>query len=448
MLFFSLFALAAGQLTREFSRYQPTWNLAKTSRTVVMPNMDLEYLLAAAANDTTKIAHIGEPFEVDIDVLNSGAMMRVAEGAVFTTEIYMENAVSLAFFFSKFELPEGAAMFILSSDDADEMIGPLTHETRWESGTLQTRHLRGNRAQIQIFHSEQLSVQELGIKLDTVTSGFAAEKRAGACNINVVCMDPANRCNTGCRVGSDTSCNIQCTYRGGNPANNQFAGSDWVDQQNSVVGILTSRGSRYCSGAFIDNSGRRQYVWTAAHCRVSTSDLVQQGFWNSDCTSSSDTAGSTSRSVGSLSILAQDTRIDHALINVGATIPTSWNVYLSGYDTTQSLSTGVVGIHHPSGANMKISGSDPVPTAASWSGSGTRDHWRVAYWTEATTEPGSSGSPIYASNTKRIIGQLHGGSARCPSYQGYDDYGAIWASYALNTASFLGGASMNGRTLY
>ena len=73
--FFALISLATGQLTREFSRYQPTWNLAKSSTTVVMPNMDLEYLLAAAANDTTKIAHIGEPFEVDIDVLNSGAMM-------------------------------------------------------------------------------------------------------------------------------------------------------------------------------------------------------------------------------------------------------------------------------------------------------------------------------------------------------------------------------------
>lgn len=451
---FLLLAVACvGQITRDFTRYEPSWNLEKTSRTVVMQNMDLEYLRAAASNETTKVAHIGEPFEVDIDVLNSGAMMRVSDGALFTTEIFLENARSLAFYFSKFELPEGAAMFILPSDPQHQMIGPLTHETRWDCGCLQTRHLPGNRAQIQIFHSSDLSVNELGIKLDTVTGGFgpaADDKRAGGCNINVVCMDPVNRCNAACRPGSDTNCNIQCTFRGGLTTNDQFASTatNWQLEQSSVVGILTSRGSRYCSGAFINNANRRQYVLTAAHCSVGTSDLVQQGYWNTACTSTSDTAGDTTRSVGSLSILARDTRIDHALINVGATIPTSWNVYLSGYDSTSNPGAGVVGIHHPSGANMKISGSDVIPTLAAYSGGGTRDQWNVQYWTEATTEPGSSGSPLYSRSTKRIIGQLHGGSARCPSFQGFDMYGALAFSYPLNMAQFLGAASMNGRTLY
>ena len=128
----------------------------------------------------------------------------------------------------------------------------------------------------------------------------------------------------------------------------------------------------------------------------------------------------------------------------------SWFNYLSIYILSLSLShlLSIYPFILYVGANMKISNSDPVPTAAAYSNSGTLDHWRVAYWTEATTEPGSSGSPLYDAGTKRIIGQLHGGTARCPSFRGYDDYGAIWASYAQNTGSLLGSSSMNGRTLY
>jgi hypothetical protein len=91
----------------------------------------------------------------------------------------------------------------------------------------------------------------------------------------------------------------------------------------------------------------------------------------------------------------------------------------------------VVGIHHPSGDSKKISfyynGSLP---STCWSECASKQmlHWRIPSWDKGTTEPGSSGSPLFNAE-KRIVGQLHGGSASCWNKKGYDVYGAIHASF-------------------
>ncbi|KAG0274716.1 hypothetical protein BGZ95_009519 [Linnemannia exigua] len=91
----------------------------------------------------------------------------------------------------------------------------------------------------------------------------------------------------------------------------------------------------------------------------------------------------------------------------------------------------VFGIHHPSGDSKKISffynGSLP---RACWSEcqAGEMLHWQIPRWDRGTTEPGSSGSPLFDAD-KRIVGQLHGGSASCWNRNGYDVYGAVHASF-------------------
>ncbi|KAG0265035.1 hypothetical protein BG011_005602 [Mortierella polycephala] len=91
----------------------------------------------------------------------------------------------------------------------------------------------------------------------------------------------------------------------------------------------------------------------------------------------------------------------------------------------------IVCIHHPSGDAKKISfffnGSLPQ---ACWGECHPEEyfHWKVPHWDKGTTEPGSSGSPLFDAD-KRIVGQLHGGSASCWNKNGYDMYGAIFASF-------------------
>ena len=38
------------------------------------------------------------------------------------------------------------------------------------------------------------------------------------------------------------------------------------------------------------------------------------------------------------------------------------------------------------------------------------NYWDVNNWEDGTTEPGSSGSPLFDGNTHRIVGHLYGGT--------------------------------------
>jgi hypothetical protein len=75
----------------------------------------------------------------------------------------------------------------------------------------------------------------------------------------------------------------------------------------------------------------------------------------------------------------------------------------------------LVGIHHPSGDQKKISQTTSTTSAAtyldraSWATSNT--HIKVT-WAQGTTEGGSSGSAVF-NPEGRIVGQLHGGYASC-----------------------------------
>lgn len=113
-----------------------------------------------------------------------------------------------------------------------------------------------------------------------------------------------------------------------------------------------------------------------------------------------------------------------------------------------------MGIHHPSGDFKKLSIYNGHLLPACWAECPSNDHWKVEHWTRGTTEPGSSGSPLFDAS-HRIVGQLHGGSAACWNKKGYDVYGSFQASWENGLSSFLdpknktmktslGAISMNG----
>ena len=58
---------------------------------------------------------------------------------------------------------------------------------------------------------------------------------------------------------------------------------------------------------------------------------------------------------------------------------------------------------------------------------GDTTHVRVIDWDKGTTEPGSSGSPLFNSS-HRVVGQLHGGGAACGNDLS-DYYGRLHTSW-------------------
>ena len=72
----------------------------------------------------------------------------------------------------------------------------------------------------------------------------------------------------------------------------------------------------------------------------------------------------------------------------------------------------------------KISFDSDPSISSNYGGAQT---WKVDAWDDGTTEPGSSGSPLYNQNNQ-IVGQLYGGDASC-SYNFNDYYGKFSTTY-------------------
>ena len=132
-----------------------------------------------------------------------------------------------------------------------------------------------------------------------------------------------------------------------------------------------------------------------------------------------------------MALRASNSASDFALLELTQTPPDSYDVFFAGWDRTGTIPERQIGIHHPDGDLKKISFDNDPAATANWSGAAT---WHIFDWDDGTTEPGSSGSPLFDQN-KRIIGQLYGGTANCNN--NVDDY------YGRFNVSWDGGNNTN-----
>ncbi|KAF9209324.1 hypothetical protein CPC16_001836 [Podila verticillata] len=262
---------------------------------------------------------------------------------------------------------------------------------------------------------------------------------------------------------------------------------EFHDQSRSVGVILTDYNQKYCTGALVNNVRQdgRQLFLTANHCagfKDTSSHVVMFNHEKLQCGGSGEVVNEHD-TVQGLVLLAGYALSDFTLYEITETIPDAYDLYLAGWSamslaptSRQRIEEGpshplygasrdeslspwrtprskthnvddplpqppadrdnllpIVGIHHPSGDSKKISfffnGSLPK---ACWSECSPEEyyHWQIPRWDQGTTEPGSSGSPLFDAD-KRIVGQLHGGSASCWNRNGYDVYGGIHASFQV-----------------
>ncbi|KAF9436628.1 hypothetical protein BGZ76_003425 [Entomortierella beljakovae] len=267
----------------------------------------------------------------------------------------------------------------------------------------------------------------------------------------------------------------------------------YYEQGRSVGVILTNYNQKYCTGALINNVRQdgKQLFLTANHCSGYTNTTEHIVMFNHEkirCGPNSEEINEHDTAMG-LVKLGNYAASDYTVYEIMEPIPDAYNVYLAGWSALSTAPSSrlqespsdtlpsdgdnddgptkspwrtsrvkinnskkdpqpvppappapqppsnqlpIVGIHHPSGDSKKISFyyNGTLPKAC-WSECGTDDsyyHWQIPRWDIGTTEPGSSGSPLFDAD-KRIVGQLHGGSASCWNKDGYDVYGAIHASF-------------------
>ena len=379
-------------------------DLEKNIPTIILPIINLETLELEdeiEQMDKSIPFRFGTPFEVNYNLNNSGEWTDTELGRIWRLSITSESAYSINLLYDRFILPEGAEMY-LYDNDMTTILGAFTSANNKDHQTFSTSPTKGSTTIIEYF--EPYNVDFNGeISINSVVHGY---------------KDVFFNKNRG--YGDSGSCNnnVNCAV-----------GEDWSSEVRSVAMILTSGGSRLCTGSLINNARQdlTPYFLTANHCLGGESNwLFMFNYESSGCTNQN---GPTNMTVQGSTLLVNSSTSDVALLELDENPPLNYEVHYSGWDATGSTPSIPVGIHHPSGDIKKISFDY---NNASNSG----NFWDIDSWDDGTTEPGSSGSPLFDGVTHRIIGQLYGGVASCTNF-GYDTYGKVSTSWNLGLENYL-----------
>jgi len=413
--------LALAVLSPAWGQQQPvlpseTYSSVRSATSVPtqqMPPVDTDALRENAADGAERIGpyRYGTVLETTLTPGQHGVWEQLPSGDwLWRLRLRSEGSVSLSVGFTRFQLPEGAVVYLHGPDNAD-IRGPYTAADA-TAGQHWTPLVRGDKLilEVQVPEGQRSAVD---LEIGRVVHGFRSLdpspdrddlSKSGACNLDVACEEA----------------------------------DPWRKQVRSVGRYSFEQGGRayVCTGSLVNNTAQDNtpYFLTAEHC-VSSSEVASTMvfYWNyqnptcrtpgtpenGSVTDDSRTDQTSSGAV--LQARYGDTHSDGSiagkpdlsLVEVDDEIPNSYNLYLSGWSRAGTATTRSVTIHHPSGHGKRISfDEDPSNITTYGSAESGDTHLRIGDWEVGTTEGGSSGAPLYGDNQK-IVGVLSGGFAGC-----------------------------------
>lgn len=310
---------------------------------------------------------------------------------IWRLKLVCANALSLNFIFNHFRVP-GSGRFYVYSSDKKQVLGAYTSDNHNPDGNFATWPIESNEVILEYngpdgFELELKYIVRGYKNFDKTLKAFGT---SGACNVNVNCPQ----------------------------------GADWEEQIRSVVMLLTANNTRFCSGALVNNTANdfTPYVLTANHCGVQSTNIFMFNYQSPQCSPNQD--GPTNNTLQGCVRVANSQGTDFALARLNNSIPDEFDVYFNGWSRQSAPPQTSTCIHHPDGDVKKITLNTNETTTGTYIGA---DCWRIPDWELGTTEPGSSGSPLFNEN-KQIIGQLYGGEASC-SNNVNDYYGRFVISW-------------------
>jgi hypothetical protein len=381
-----------------------------------MPPVDLDRLQAEDAIRPVPY-RFAEAIPVGYTTDNAGTWDDLPDGGrVWRLRIASSGAQSLNLGFTRFDLPEGASLW-LYSEAQDQVEGPYTASDRTSDGQLWTPVILGDTLVVEV-HVPSNAPGAASIELGFVNHGYrnfgdeeGVGKTHGACNYDVICAE-------------------------GNP---------WRDQIRSVA-RYTRSGTFLCTGTLMNNTANdfTPYLLTANHCGITAGNAgTIVSYWNYQApVCGQQNGGSLTQNLTGATLRASHATCEFALVELSA-VPL-FDVFYSGWDASGAVPQSGVGIHHPRGHVKSISLDDdpltsydivtpPVPANCTGLTSVAHTHWRVGAWNKGTTEGGSSGSCIWDPADGRCVGYLSCGDAACNGANpnaGSDYYGKMSCAWA------------------
>jgi hypothetical protein len=332
------------------------------------------------------------------------------------------GALSLNLGFTAYRLPKGARLSLYPTDakahDDIRGVRVFTDADNEDHGELWTPVVVADDIMVELVlpresrHDYELQVGSVnrgyaffGEKIERMLQNLDAGK-AGACNIDVVCPQ----------------------------------GDDWRLEINSV-GVISTGGSTFCTGSMLNNTAANgtPYFLTANHCGINAGNAASLVvYWNFQSPTCGQQGGGSLADFQTGSIfLAASSTSDFTLVRMDDPVNPDHEVSFAGWNRSTQDFAGVVAIHHPNTDEKSISFEYDATTTTAYLGNTVvagGSHIRVIDWDLGTTEPGSSGSPLFDMN-HRVVGQLHGGYAACGNNSS-DWYGRLSTSWSA-IASYL-----------
>jgi V8-like Glu-specific endopeptidase len=359
---------------------------------------------AAAQGSAKKPQRIGikrplpTPVESAKTANGSTAWLELRNGnrlRVFTLQ--SAEAVAIRIHFEALVLPAGATLLVFNADRPAEVCGPydaafgprVTVECLVPPGA--------DTAKVRFQVREIIHGYVPQAKLAKPSAGIAP-KGAGACNLDVTCSP------------------------------------EWIQTSGAVAGLGTIgwAGELWCTGCLVadaDTNTFTDYFLTANHCVPNQTDAnTLEFYWfyqTTNCNGAAPSPSSVPRTSGGADYIAGsigEVGNDFTFLRLRQDTPA--NVTYAGWSSTPLVSDQpVIVIHHPQGDFKRISFGNQVGADSD------SDFWAIL-WHDGTTEPGSSGSPLFNENHE-IVGQLYGGAAACTNLTGTDVFGRFDVTFPV-----------------
>ncbi len=330
----------------------------------------------------------------------------------WTQTIASPGARSLDIHFAQLQLPSGAELQMIGEGLDNKRV--IRAEDLSGNGEFHSPYVLGEKVRLQLTVDARLR-HAVAMKLASVTHGYRglfdsgeAMQKSGSCNVDVACP----------------------------------AGTGWDDQIDAVGQYTFSQGgsSYVCTGTLLGNTANNStpYFLTANHCMstqtVASTIVVYWNYQSATCRTPGSSSSGTplSKTIAThnqsgATLIATNAASDFTLIRLSSNVPAGADAFFAGWDASGTAPTSAAGIHHPAGHEKRIAIEDQALTVSAYGGGSGTTHWRVNDWDQGTTEGGSSGSGLFNQN-KRVVGQLHGGSAACGNNLS-DYYGRLSVSW-------------------
>ncbi len=342
---------------------------------------------------------------VDLNPENCGQWTTTSAGNVWRLGIRSPAAYSIYLTFASLRLAKGVRLFVYDPARHQQRVYGERNTT---AGGLSVAPIAGDSLVIELNVPPHVAdygrLRLAKVYLDVVGAFKETEKGGDATSV----------------AGCDQ--NINCEN-----------GVNWQTEKRSVCKIITDGG--LSTGTLLGNTAKdkQPYLLTSYHTIFDNSHAAESIFifnYEFDCAK---TTISELQAVSGATLVSAAQGLDYSLLQLNEVPPASFRPYYSGWDVREIRPERGISIHHPGGRHKQIAIDYHLLSSGTFNPDyPANSSWQVINWEIGSTEPGSSGAPLF-NPQHRVVGSLTGGSSSC-AFGGSDFFNKLSMSYLANAS--------------